>query len=480
MTYDVVEATLAQLSAAMESGDLTAEGLVIAYLERIARIDKDGPALNSVLEINPDALFIARALDQERRLHGPRGPLHGIPVLLKDNIDTGDKLHTSAGSLALVGSRAPKDSFVAAQLRKAGAVILGKANMTEWANFMTVGMPSGYSSRGGQVINPYNKELTPSGSSSGSGVSVAASLCAVAVGTETSGSILSPSVNNSIVGIKPTVGLISRTGIIPIAFSQDTAGPMARTMTDAAILLGAMTGIDPADAATGASLGRAQTDYTQFLDPNGLKGARLGIAKAGYFEKLSDDQRRLFDEAVDLIRAQGATVEWVEIDSWADGYWESKVLTYEFKPALEAYLSSLGPGAPIKTMRELVAFNESRPAAMLKYGQKLIVAAERTSGTLTEPEYLHDRLQDYRKAGPEGIDRTLERDRLDALLFPGSMGCWVAARAGYPSVTVPAGYTGESHPFGVTFTGTAWSEPALIKLGYAFEQATKLRRPPQF
>lgn len=480
VNFPLEEATLAQLSAALESGELTAEALVLAYLERIAQIDKAGPALNAVLEINPDALFIARALDQERRRTGPRGPLHGIPVLVKDNIDTGDKMHTSAGSLVLANSRAPKDSFVAAQLREAGAVILGKANMTEWANFLTIGMPSGYSSRGGQVDNAYVRGADPGGSSSGSAVAVAANLTAVAVGTETSGSILDPATRNSIVGIKPTVGLISRTGIIPIAFSQDTAGPMARTVTDAAILLGALTGIDEADPATAASVGRSYTDYTQFLNAEGLKGARIGIAKTDDFEDLTPAELALFDEIVAVIRAQGATVEQVEIDSCKDGYWRSKVLTYEFKPALESYLAALGPNGPVKTLREIIAVGEGRPAAMLKYGQKLMVAAERTSGTLTEPEYIHDRLRDIRLAGPEGIDRTLERSRLDALLFPGSEGCWLPARAGYPSVTVPAGYTGEGRPFGVTFTGTAWSEPTLIKLAYAFEQATKARRAPVY
>jgi amidase len=471
------EATLTELNAALASGELSSEQLVLTYLERIAELN---PRLNAVLEVNPDALFIARALDQERRLTGPRGPLHGIPVLLKDNIDTGDSLHTSAGSLALANSHAPKDAFVAAQLRKAGAVILGKANMTEWANFMTVGMPSGYSSRGGQVINPYNRDLTPSGSSSGSAVAVAASLCAVAVGTETSGSILSPSNNCSIVGIKPTVGLISRTGIIPIAFSQDTAGPMARTVADAAILLGLLTGEDEADPATAASRGRVHADYTKFLDKDGLKGARIGIAKVDPYEGLTDEKQAIFDEMVELIKAQGAEVEFVAIDSAKEAYYRSSVLTYEFKPALESYLASLGPTAPIRTMRELVAFNESRPAAMLKYGQQLIVAAEATSGTLTEPKYIHDRLKDQRLCGAEGIDRTMERSRLDALLFPGSYGCWMPARAGYPSVHVPVGYTAENHPFGVTFTGRAWSEPTLIRLAYAFEQATLGRKAPVF
>ncbi|HWI60900.1 MAG TPA: amidase [Symbiobacteriaceae bacterium] len=474
------EATIPELSAAMAEGRLTSEELTLLYLERIATIDKQGPALNAVLEINPEALFIARALDQERRKTGPRGPLHGIPVLLKDNIDTGDKLHTSAGSLALATSYAPRDAFVAAQLRKAGAVILGKANMTEFANFMTEGMPSGYSSRGGQVINPYVRSLTPSGSSSGSAVAVAAGLCAVAVGTETSGSILSPAVNNSVVGIKPTVGLVSRTGIIPIAVSQDTAGPMARTVADAAALLGAMTGIDPADPATAVGAGRTHRDYTRFLDAGALRGARLGVP-GGYLDsRLPDEEKRIFTAALEVLRAQGAElVESTELMVLGARGWRSKVLVYEFKPSLNAYLAALGPGAPVRSLREIINFNNQHPEATLKYGQTLLAASEETSGTLTEPEYIQSRLEDLRRAGTEGIDAAIERDRLDALVFPGPWGCWIGARAGYPSVTVPAGYMAGGEPMGVTFTGRAWTEPVLIGLAYAYEQATHHRVAPQ-
>lgn len=478
-TMHLAEATIAQLSAAMDEGTLTSEVLTRFYLERIAQIDKQGPKLNSVLEVNPDALFIARALDHERQQSGPRGPLHGIPVLLKDNIDTADKLHTSAGSLALANSYAHKDAFVADALRKAGAVILGKANMTEWANFMANDMPSGYSSRGGQVINPYVATHTPGGSSSGPGVAVAAGLCAVAVGTETSGSILNPASANSVVGIKPTVGLVSRTGIIPIAMSQDTAGPMARTVADAATLLGALTGIDPADPATAASAGRTYEDYTAFLEPRALRGARLGVVRTYGYQGLSDEEKRLFDAALDLLRAQGAElVDPAEIPSLGEKAWRSKVLIHEFKPALNAYLASLGPSAPVKTLADVIAFNSAHPEACLKHGQAVLEASEATSGTLTEPEYINSRLEDIRRAGAEGIDAVLERERLDALLFPGSWGCWVAAQAGYPSVCVPAGYTADGVPMGLTFTGTAWSEGALIRLAYAFEQATHLRKEP--
>lgn len=482
--FTLEEATISSLQQAMAAGQVTAAQLVSAYLERIARFDQDGVRLNSVLEINPDALFIAEAMDQERRLSGPRGPLHGIPVLLKDNIDTGDKMHTSAGSHALAASFAPRDAHVTGLLRQAGAVILGKVNMTEWANFMTYGMPSGYSSRGGQVVNPYLPSLSPSGSSSGSAVAVAANLCAVAVGTETSGSIISPANNNGIVGIKPTVGLISRNGIIPIAMSQDTAGPMARTVSDAAILLSAMVGIDPADPATLVSKGQAHPDYTRFLQADGLRGARIGIPRGPWFGGEDDDEERfgpeeqaLFAAAVEKLQALGA-----EIVDPADlaymEYWRSSVLLYEFKPALNSYLASLGPGAPVRNLRELIAQNEAQPEVALRYGQSLLTAAEATSGNLIEPGYLQDRLRDLRQTRTEGIDATMAEHRLDALLFPGPHGCWIPARAGYPSIQVPAGYTRDGRPFGITLTGRAWSEPTLIRLAYGFEQATLHRKPP--
>jgi amidase len=479
--FSITEATVLDLGNAMEAGLVSSEQLVLGYLARIATIDKQGPMLNSVLEVNPDALFIAQACDRERERSGPRGPLHGVPILLKDNIDTHDKMHTSAGSLALANSFAPNDAFLVTRLRQAGAVILGKVNMTEWANFITQGMPGGYSSRGGQVLNPYLPgQQTTGGSSAGSGVAVAANLAAIAVGTETSGSIISPATNNSVVGIKPTVGLISRSGIIPISMSQDTAGPMARTVTDAAILLGALTGIDPADPATAVSVGHAHTDYTQFLDAAGLKGARIGIPRGAYFEKLSDSERDLFDRAVLAMREQGAViVDPVDIGWLEAGSWDSKVLTYEFKAALNAYLSSLGAVAPFKTLREIIAFNLLDPEASLKYDQKLFIEAEATSGTLTEPTYLLDRLNDLRRSRTEGIDKSMNEHELDALLFPAAWGCWLGARAGYPSINVPAGYTTEGGPFGITLTGRAWSEPTLIRLGYGFEQATNLRVPPQ-
>lgn len=475
-SFEVTEATIAQLSRAMGRGELTSEELVCLYLERIATYDKAGVTLNSVLEINPDALFIAAAMDRERKLSGPRGPLHGIPVLLKDNIDTADKLHTSAGSLALADSYAPKDAFLVTQLRKAGAVILGKANMTEWANFMTRGMPSGYSSRGGQVLNPYLPGTWgPGGSSAGSAVAVAANLTAVAVGTETCGSILDPATSNAIVGIKPTVGLISRSGIIPITFTQDTAGPLARTVADAAILLGAMVGEDPADPATAVSPGQAYRDYTRCLDKNGLKGARLGVPRGPWFQEMSPEQVQLFETALAVLREQGA-----EIVDPADlahmEWWGTRVLSYEFKAALNHYLASLGPNARVRTLQDVIAFNQANPEAMLRYGQSLLTLSEGLD--MTSAEYLGDRLKDLRYSRTEGIDAAMEQHRLDALLFPGAEMDWIPAAAGYPCVQVPGGFTSDGKPLGITFTGLAWSEPTLIKLAYGYEQASQMRKPP--
>ena len=475
----IAEATIYELAAALAAGKLTSEMLTGFYLERIAKLDHGGPRLNSVLEINPDALFIARALDTARRQSGPRGPLHGIPVLIKDNINTADKMHTSAGSQVLADSYAPRDSYVAATLRRAGAVILGKTNLTEFANFMAVGMPPGYSSRGGQVRTPYKPDtFATGGSSAGSGVAVAASLCAAAVGTETDGSIVSPAHHNSIVGIKPTVGLISRSGIVPISFSQDTAGPLARTVTDAALLLGAMTGIDADDSATGAAAGMYHANYTRFLDAAGLKGARIGLARAAYFDALSSDELTLFDQARTLIRAQGAVMIDVDMPAMTGGRWDSSVFTYEFKVALNAYLSSLGPSAPVRSLQDIIAYCLANPKTMLRYGQQHFLAAEATSGMLTEPEYILDRLRDLRMARQEGIDATMDAEQLDALLFPSWRSSYLTARAGYPAIQVPAGYTGEGHPFSITFAGRAWSEPVLIRLAYSFEQASRLRVPP--
>ena len=474
----LAEVTIAELGEAMASGKTTSAGLVMAYLERIARYDREGPCLNTVLEINPDAVQIAEAMDAERCTSGPRGPLHGIPVLVKDNIDTHDKMHTSAGSLALADSYAPGDSFVAARLRRAGAVILGKANMTEWANFMTRNMPAGYSSRGGQVLCPYGPgKFTCGGSSSGSGASVAANLVTVAIGTETSGSILSPATSNSVVGIKPTVGLVSRRGIIPIMTSQDTAGPLARTVADAATVLGAIAGVDDGDPATLSSTGKDHRDYTQFLDKDALNGARLGVPREAY-AKLDEAHLALMDSLIERLRSEGATViDPVEMPE-AKELTDNTAMLYEFKPALNAYLSRLAPHVPVHTLRELIQFNARDPGRMLKYGQVLFTEADEKSGNLTDPEYIRARARDVELSRARGMDRVMNSLSLDALVVPGNLGAGVSARAGYPSVCVPGGYTPSGQPLGVTFTAPAYSEPVLIRLAYAFEQATKLRRPP--
>lgn len=476
----VEEATIPDLQQAMASNRFSSRDLVQYYLCKIAAYDKAGPAINAVLEVNPDALHIAEALDVERALHGPRGPLHGIPILLKDNIDTGDNMHTSAGSLALAHSRARQDAFVAQQLREAGAVILGKANLTEWANFMTENMPNGFSSRGGQVRNPYGPGvLDTGGSSAGSGAAVTANFVTVAIGTETSGSILSPSSQHSLVGIKPTVGLVSRTGIIPISHSQDTAGPMARTVLDAAIVLGAIAGVDEADMATETSRGRRTTDYTAFLDENGLRGARLGVPRA-FFERLDESKQALMNAAIEQMRAAGAEI--VD-DVTIPGTKETSsidVLVYEFKAALNAYLSKLGPSADVHSLAEVIAFNEAHPEVCLIHGQTLLTAAEATSGTLTEKAYLEARAKDWFYAREGGIDQVMEAHHLDALLFPANWGAALPAKAGYPSITVPAGYsTNDGEPVGITFSARAFSEPVLLRLAYAYEQATHHRVAPQ-
>lgn len=474
----LVEATVSDLQEAMASGKVTSAGIVMAYLERIAKYDREGPCLNTVLEVNPDAVQTAEALDAERSRSGPRGPLHGIPVLVKDNIDTHDKMHTSAGSRALADSYAPEDSFVAGRLRQAGAVILGKANMTEWANFLTRNMPGGYSSRGGQVLCPYGPgKFSCGGSSSGSGASVAANLVTVAIGTETSGSILSPATCNSVVGIKPTVGLVSRRGIIPIMTSQDTAGPLARTVADAAILLGAIAGVDDGDPVTLTSIDKAHKDYTRFLDKDALKGARLGVPREAYV-RLDPDQLALMESLIQKLRSEGATVidpvEMPEVKELTD----NTAMLYEFKPALNAYLSRLAPHVPVHTLRELIQFNARDPERMLKYGQVLFTAADEKSGNLTEPEYIRSRARDVELSRARGIDRVIDAFSLDALVVPGNSGAGVSARAGYPSVCVPGGYAASGQPLGLTFTARAYTEPVLISLAYAFEQATNSRRPP--
>lgn len=479
MSFEIVEATIPEIQAALESGDITSKQLVLMYYERIADHDKNGLTINSVLEINPDALFIAESLDVERAIKGSRGPLHGIPVLLKDNINTGDKMHTSAGSLALANSFAGEDAFIVTKLREAGAIIMGKANMTEFANFMTNGMPSGYSSRGGQVLNPYNISTPTGGSSAGSAVAVACNFCTVSVGTETSGSILNPGNLGSIIGIKPTVGLLSRSGILPLSNTQDTAGPMARTVRDAVLLLNAMLGNDNHDATMGTNVGKIHEDYTIFLDENGLQGARIGIPRDYYFEELTDEQLALFNASVDRMRELGATIiDPADIKTAREISYSSVVLN-EFKTALNAYLSRLGPGAPMRTLKDIIDFNHAHPVETLRYGQATLIDAEYTSsGTQTEPNYLRHRATDLKLCKEEGIDATMKEYNLDALLFPADFGARITSRAGYPSIVVPSGYTSAGAPFGVTFSAKAYQEPTLIKLAYAYEQHYKVRKAP--
>jgi amidase len=489
------EATVADLQAAMAKGRLTAASLTKAYLQRIADLDRRGPQLRSVIEVNPDALAIARDLDRQRKAKGPRGPLHGIPVLLKDNIGTHDRMTTTAGSLALAGSIPAQDSFVANRLREAGAVILGKANLSEWANFRSSRSSSGWSGRGGQTNNPYALDRNPSGSSSGSAVAVAANLCSLAIGTETDGSIISPASLCGIVGIKPTVGLVSRSGIIPIAHSQDTAGPMARTVRDAAVLLGAMAGFDPADRSTKSGQAKACADYTQFLDPHGLQGARIGVAR-GFFRSDSP-AAAVLEEALQAIKRLGATL----IDPADDpplgqfGDAEMTVLLYEFKADLNAYLGSLGPRAPVRSLKEVIEFNErNRDREMPFFGQESFIQAEE-KGPLTDKAYIDALERCGRLSRQEGLDALMDRHHLDAVVAPsgGPAGktdpvygdrdvggsSSPAAVAGYPNITVPAGFV-FGLPVGISFFGRAWSEPTLLKLAYAFEQATQFRRPPTF
>ena len=493
--FELDEITIGELQDGMKSGKYTARSLVEMYLARIEAIDKSGPEINSVIETNPDALAIADALDKERKQARPRGPLHGIPVMLKDNIDTADRMMTTAGSLALIGAKPPKDSAVAQKLRESGAVLLGKTNPSEWANIRSSHSTSGWSGRGGLTRNPYALNRNPCGSSSGSGAGVAANVCAVAIGTETDGSIVCPSSANGIVGIKPTVGLVSRSGIIPISHTQDGAGPMCRTVRDAAILLAALTGTDADDDATTASQGKSFTDYAQFLDPNGLSGARIGVVRK-YFG-FNEGVDRLMEQAIDVLKKQGATVvDPAEIATIGKtGENENIVLLYELKADLNAYLARLGPGAPVHTLKEVIEFNQRhRQDEMPYFGQDMFLKAE-AKGPLTTKEYRDALENNLRLARQEGIDATMDKFKLDALIAPTGGPAWLtdlvdgdnaggqsstaAAVAGYPSVTLPAGLV-MGLPVGISFFGRAWSEPALIKFAYAFEQCTKARRPPRF
>ena len=489
------EISIAQLQKLMMQGKLTSKTITQQYLDRIREIDDSGPSLNSVIEVNPDALEISESLDRERANKGMRGPLHGIPILIKDNIDTLDKMATTAGSLALIGAKPPCDAFLVQKLRQDGAVILGKTNLSEWANIRSAHSTSGWSARGGLTRNPYALDRNPSGSSSGSAVAVAASLCGGAVGTETDGSIISPSSLNGIVGIKPTLGLISRSGIVPISHSQDTAGPMCRSVEDAAILLTAMTGVDGADAVTAESKTKLSPDYTKFLNPNGLKGAKIGVVRK-YFGFLPAVDVEL-EKAIKAMRNAGAIIiDPVQIPSFGKfDDTELTVLLYELKADLQAYFARLGRSTPLRTLKDVIDFNEKhRRKEMPYFGQDLFLKAQ-SYGPLTSREYLKALEHNRRMSREQGIDAVMNKHMLDALIAPSGGPAWMtdlidgdhytggssnmAAVAGYPSITVPAGYI-YGMPIGLSFFGRAWSEPILIKLAYAFEQLTKARRPPQF
>ena len=489
------EITIDELSEGMKSGKYTARSITEHYINRINEIDKNGPAINSVIEVNPDALTIADELDKEFKEKGAHSPLHGIPILIKDNIDSADKMQTTAGSLALLGSKPQKDSFIVKQLRAAGAIILGKTNLSEWANMRSTHSTSGWSGRGGLTKNPYALDRNTSGSSSGSGAAAAANLCAAAIGSETDGSVVSPSSLNGLVGIKPTVGLLSRAGIIPISHSQDTAGPMARTVRDAAVLLGSITGIDSEDKATKESKGKSYTDYTKFLDEDGLKGARIGVFRQ-YFGFLPEVDE-IMENALEILKSKGAIlVDPVKIDSFGKyDKDEMTVLLYELKADMRAYLEHRGPDTKMKSLKDLIEFNKEHAKEEMPYfKQELFLQAEE-KGSLTDKKYLDALKNNHRLTRKEGINAVMDKYKLDALVSPTDSPAWMtdlvdgdhflggssqlAAIAGYPHITVPAGFVW-GLPVGISFFGKAWSEPTLLKIAYGFEQATKVRKPPQF
>ncbi|GMR13960.1 MAG: amidase [Gemmatimonadota bacterium] len=493
--FELSEATIQELQAAMASGERSARTITEAYLDRIAAFDRQGPTLRSVIETNPDARDIAEQLDRERAAGRVRGPLHGIPILVKDNVATADRMTTTAGSYALEGSIPSQDSFVAQRLREAGAIILGKANLSEWANIRSNRSSSGWSGRGGQCGNPYSLDRNPCGSSSGSGAATSASFAAAAIGTETNGSVVCPSSANGVVGIKPTVGLVGRSGIIPISHTQDTAGPMARTVADAAAILGALTGVDPRDDVTNTSQGNVHADYTQYLDAGGLQGARIGVARQ--FFDFNPDVDGLMESAIEAMRQAGATiVDPADIPTRRQmGEPSFQVLLYELKADMAAYLSTLGPSAPVRTLADIIAFNEANADREMPYfGQELFIQAEE-KGPLTEPEYLEAVALARRLSREEGIDAVMNEHRLDAIIGPTGGPAWKtdlvngdnfggsssspAAISGYPNITVPAGFV-FGLPVGISFFGRAWSEPTLLRIAYAFEQATQHRQAPGF
>jgi len=493
--FELEEVTVQEMQKGMESGKYTAKLLTELYLKRIEDIDKNGPKVNSVIEVNPDAIAIAEQLDKERSEGNIRGPLHGIPIMIKDNIDTGDQMQTTAGALVLEGSKAAEDAFIIKKLRESGAVLLGKTNLSEWANFRSTRSSSGWSGRGRQTRNPYILDRNPCGSSAGSGAAVSANLCAITIGTETNGSIVCPSSTNGIVGIKPTVGLWSRSGIIPISHTQDTAGPMARTVADAATLLGPLTGMDEKDEVTKNSEGKTHTDYTQFLDVQGLQGKRLGVLRdnMGFHEKVDE----ILEETFELMKAQGAElIDPVELKSSREyGQAGFQVLLYEFKDGVNKYLAGLGENAPVKTLQEVIEFNKANAAKSMPYFQQEILEMAEEKGDLESPEYKEALETILKMAREEGIDKTMAEHQLDAIIAPTGGPAWPidvitgdhfgggsstpAARSGYPNITVPAGYV-HGLPVGISIFSTAYREPELIAIAYAFEQASKIRKAPQF
>ncbi|HEX7680577.1 MAG TPA: amidase [Thermoanaerobaculia bacterium] len=495
VTPELEEITLGELQDGMASGRWTARSIAEGYLGRIDALDKRGPAINAMIELNPEALAIADAMDRERKAGHVRGPLHGIPVVIKDNIDTADRMATSAGSLALAENHAARDAFVAARLREAGAVILGKTNLSEWANFRSTHSTSGWSGRGGLTKNPYVLDRNACGSSSGTGAAIAASLAAIGIGTETDGSVVCPSSASGLVGIKPTLGLISRAGIIPIAHSQDTSGPMARTVRDAAILLGVLTGADERDPVTVSSRTKGHSDYTRFLDAGGLKGARIGVARQ-YFG-FNDATDKLMKEAIELIKSLGATIvdpANIKTNGKFDAT-ENDVLQYEFKTDINTYLAGAPAAVKSRTLADLIKFNEEhRAQEMPFFGQEIFEQSEKR-GPLTEKKYREALAKNHRLARTEGIDATLAKHKVDAIIAPTGGPVWAtdlvngdhftggyssaSAVAGYPHITVPAGLA-FGLPVGLSFFGGAWSEPALIKFAYAFEQGAKARQKPRF
>lgn len=487
----IEEKTISQLLSLMEEGTITSEELVNAYLERIAKIDKSGPCLNSVREINPDLIALARVRDAQRKKGEIVGPLHGIPIIIKDNIDSGEKMHTTAGSIALRDHYADEDAFVVKKLKEAGAIIMGKGNLTEWANFIAIGMRNGHSSSGGDVLSCYGPgKFDCGGSSSGPAVAAGANLAACGIGTETSGSIIMPATLASCVGIKPTIGLISRTGIIPLAFTQDTAGPICRTVEDAARMLSYMVGEDEKDPITYFAREWEGHDYTQYLDVDGLKGAKLGFLRKVYWDRLDEDGEKIVTDALEVLKNAGAEiVDPVEDFLAADmapvlistpGGLDINVLYHEFKVALNAYLAKVEPHLPVHNLTELMEYNLANKEVALKYGQAHLEIADKTDGSLASMDYFSSRLQDERVCGAESIDKALDTYGLDALVYPNYFAQTVAARAGYASITVPAGYSGGIGPVSITFVGRKFEEPKLIKLAYAYEQASKVRKPPVF